>query len=144
MRSLCAILLLGCVEEQAGGECREGTYRQKDGHCALDDSEPSATDDTGEPDPEPEPEPEPTDDTGDGPPPDDGGEPWPPTPSWMSLADATITFEGGATGARVGRAAAGLEPQQVALTQVALNRPQRGGSPSFFLISRTSCGHRLR
>ena len=107
MRSLCAILLLGCVEEQTGGECREGTYRQKDGHCALDDSEPSATDDTGEPDPEPEPEPEPTDDTGDAPPPDDGGEPWPPTPSWMSLADATITFEGGATGARVGRAAAG-------------------------------------
>ena len=65
MRSLFAILLLGCVEEQAGGECREGTYRQKDGHCALEDSEPSATDDTGEPDPEPEPEPEPTDDTGD-------------------------------------------------------------------------------
>ena len=50
MRSLFAILLLGCVEEQAGGECREGTYRQKDGHCALDDSEPSATDDTGDTD----------------------------------------------------------------------------------------------
>ena len=40
---------------------------------------------------------------------DDTDEPYdpPPTPSWVSLAEATITISGGAAGARVGRAGAG-------------------------------------
>ena len=98
MRFLLATFAVACAAPKPNGDCREGTHRQRDGHCTPDEAEPSPSDDTAVP---------PARDTGEPINPDDSGEPLPPTPPWMSLADATIIFEGGATGARVGRAVAG-------------------------------------
>ena len=99
MRLWLALSLVGCAEKQAQQPCQDGTHRGEDDICLPDAPASGSGSDSGQPT---------TDDTG-GQSPDDTATPpdLPPTPSWMSLADATVIFEGGANGARVGRAVAG-------------------------------------
>jgi hypothetical protein len=122
MRLWLGLWVIGCADK-AQQPCIEGTHRDGTDRCipdeaedmpftvavSMDDTGPTSADDTG---------PVGGDDPADGPDADggdtdaDGGDTDPPddltpTPSWMSLADATVVISGGATGARVGRAVAG-------------------------------------
>jgi hypothetical protein len=105
--------MIGCTKD-ANQPCREGTLRNSDGNCVAaatsgataGEDTPDPTDDTGIPPTDDSGSPPVPDDTGDAPEPDAPVDP-PPTPSWFSLAEATLVIEGGATGARVGRAVAG-------------------------------------
>ena len=120
MRLWLGLSLIGCTNK-AQAPCLEGTARDDLGRCV-----PAEGDDSDGADPVPTVDTGVIDDTGtttdgggstDGGASDDSsgtggedtGEPYdpPPTPSWVSLAEATITISGGAAGARVGRAGAG-------------------------------------
>lgn len=109
MKLWLGLLVLGCAEKPLQ-PCMEGTHRDGNDRCIPDDAVPSSDADAdADADSDADADTDPTNDTGDIIDLDDTGTPpdLPPTPSLMNLADATITFWGGAEGARVGRAVAG-------------------------------------